>query len=64
MSARFIQTALRNIGTPWMTNSRRQFQTSIFRLSTNIFSVKDDEDFQKQILDSKKPFIVDFHADW
>jgi hypothetical protein len=47
-----------------MINSRRQFQTSVLRLSADIFHVKDDADFQKQVLDSKKSFIVDFHASW
>ncbi|CAF5003728.1 unnamed protein product, partial [Rotaria socialis] len=28
------------------------------------FHIIDDGDFQKQVLDSKKPFIVDFHATW
>jgi hypothetical protein len=57
MSVRCIQRL-------WMINSRRQFQTSILRLSPDVFHVKDDADFQKQVLDSKKPFIVDFHASW
>jgi len=57
MSVRCIQRL-------WMINSRRQFQTSILRLSADVFHVKDDADFQKQVLDSKKPFIVDFHASW
>jgi len=47
-----------------MINNRRQFQTSVLRLSSHVFHVKDDEDFQKQVLDSKKPFVVDFHATW
>jgi hypothetical protein len=47
-----------------MINSRRQFQTSVLRLSADVFHVKDDAEFQKQVLDSKKSFIVDFHATW
>jgi len=64
MSIRCIQTTVRNVPTLWMINSRRQFQTSVLRLSADIFHVKDDADFQKQVLDSKKSFIVDFHASW
>jgi hypothetical protein len=64
MNTRCIQTTLRNVQTLWMINNRRQFQTSILRLSTNVLHVKDDADFQKQVLDSKKLFIVDFHATW
>ncbi|UJR13997.1 hypothetical protein I4U23_000997 [Adineta vaga] len=64
MSARCLQTAVRNVQTLWMINNRRQFQTSTLRLAANAFHVKDDGDFQKQVLDSKKPFLVDFHATW
>ena len=60
MSVRCIQTTIRNV----MINNRRQFQTSVLRLSSHVFHVKDDEDFQKQVVDSKKPFVVDFHATW
>ncbi len=56
--------SIRCIRTLSMINSRRQFQTSVLRLSADIFHVKDDADFQKQVLDSKKSFIVDFHASW
>ncbi|CAF4752835.1 unnamed protein product, partial [Rotaria sp. Silwood2] len=64
MATRCIQTTVRNVQTLWMINSRRQFQTSVLRLSADVLHVKDDGDFQKQVLDSKKPFIVDFHATW
>ncbi|CAF1442880.1 unnamed protein product [Rotaria sp. Silwood1] len=64
MSARCIQTTVRNVQTLLMINSRRHFQTSVLRLSADVFHVKDDGDFQKEVLDSKKPFIVDFHAAW
>jgi hypothetical protein len=47
-----------------MKNVSRQFQTSIGRLSKDVFHVQDEEDFQKQVIDSKKPFLVDFHASW
>ncbi len=60
MSVRCIQTTLRHV----MINNRRQFQTSVLRLSADVFHVKDDAEFQKQVLDSKKSFIVDFHATW
>jgi len=45
-------------------NIYRQFQISILRLSNDVFHVQDEEDFQKQIIDSKKSFLVDFHASW
>ncbi|CAF0956475.1 unnamed protein product [Adineta steineri] len=45
-------------------NASRQFQTSTLYLSNDIFRVQDEIDFQKQVLDSKKPFIVNFHASW
>ncbi len=45
-------------------NIYRQFQMSILRLSNDVFHVQDEEDFQKQIIDSKKSFLVDFHASW
>lgn len=64
MTTRCLQMTLRNAQTLLMINHRRQFQTSVLRLAANVFHVKDDADFQKQVLDSKKPFIVDFHATW
>ncbi|CAF1228988.1 unnamed protein product [Adineta steineri] len=45
-------------------NISRQFQTSTLYLSNDIFRVQDEIDFQKQVLDSRKPFIVNFHASW
>ncbi|CAF0956546.1 unnamed protein product [Adineta steineri] len=45
-------------------NIYRQFQTSTLYLSNDIFRVQDEIDFQKQVLDSRKPFIVNFHASW
>lgn len=56
MSIKFLQAIRYNI--------YRQFQTSNLRLSSDIFHVQDDADFQKQVLDSKKPFLVDFQAKW
>ncbi|KAJ7382221.1 thioredoxin 2 [Desmophyllum pertusum] len=35
--------------------------TSYFRAP---FEVKDNDDFQKRVLASTKPVLVDFHADW
>ncbi|CAF3650265.1 unnamed protein product [Rotaria socialis] len=64
MSARCLQTTIRNVQTLWTITTRRQFQTSVLRLSAHAFHIIDDGDFQKQVLDSKKPFIVDFHATW
>eukprot|EP00118_Oscarella_pearsei_P026509 m.310011 g.310011 ORF g.310011 m.310011 type:complete len:137 (+) comp49103_c0_seq1:76-486(+) len=40
--------------------SFRTFHSSLARL----FDVKSEEDFQTLVLESKKPVIVDFHADW
>ncbi|CAF1432692.1 unnamed protein product [Adineta steineri] len=45
-------------------NIYRQFQTSALYLSNDIFRIQDEIDFQKQVLDSRKPFIVNFHASW
>ncbi|CAF1489531.1 unnamed protein product [Adineta steineri] len=45
-------------------NISRQFQTSTLYLSNDIFRVQDEIDFQKQVIDSRKPFIVNFHASW
>lgn len=42
----------------------RNFQTSAFRLAANVFHVKNVADFQKEVLESKKAVIVDFHATW
>lgn len=64
MSARCLQTAVRNVQNLWLVNDRRQLQTSALRLAANAFHVKDDADFQKQVLKSKNPFLVDFHATW
>ena len=61
-SIRCLQATLRHVQTLWAINNRRQIQTTILRLSSDLFHVKDDEDFQKQVLQTKKPFIVDFHA--
>ena len=45
-------------------NFSRQIHTSMVRLSKDIFHVQDEEDFQTQIIESKKPYLVDFHASW
>ncbi|CAM4908878.1 unnamed protein product [Rotaria socialis] len=45
-------------------NSMKKFQTSNLCLSQNIFHVQDEADFQTQVLDSKKTFLVNFHASW
>lgn len=37
----------------------RPFQTSI-----DSFHVQDEKDFQKEILESRKLFLVDFYARW
>ncbi|KAA0202254.1 hypothetical protein HAZT_HAZT007924 [Hyalella azteca] len=29
-----------------------------------MFNVQDEEDFQKRVIDSATPVIVDFHASW
>ncbi|CAF0735206.1 unnamed protein product [Didymodactylos carnosus] len=47
-----------------LIQQKLQFHTTPQLKSINIFQVQDENDFQKQILDSKKPFIVDFHATW
>jgi hypothetical protein len=56
--------SVRCVKTLWTVTSRRQFQTSVLRLSADIFHVKDNDDFEKQVLKSKNPTIVDFHATW
>lgn len=42
----------------------RRFHTSIVRWSSDVFHIQDEEDFRKQIIESKKLFMVGFHADW
>ena len=42
----------------------RPFHLSIVRPSADIFHIQDDADFQKEVLESKKPFLVDFYARW
>jgi hypothetical protein len=42
----------------------RQFHTSILCLSKDVFHVQDQADFQKEVIESKKLFIVDFYANW
>ena len=64
MSARYLQTVMRNAQNLWLINNRRQFQTSALRLAVNEIHVKDDADFQKRVLESKNPFVVDFYATW
>ncbi|CAF0972723.1 unnamed protein product [Adineta ricciae] len=64
MSARGLQTVVRNVQNLWLINNRRQFQTSALRLADNVIHVKDDADFQKRVLQSKNPFVVDFYATW
>lgn len=61
MATRCIIRQVQNL---YLSNQRRTFQTSIVRLASNAVHVKDDADFQKQVLDSKKPTVVDFHATW
>ena len=48
----------------WMNNARRLFRTSRMRLSADVFHVQDEADFQTQVIDGKKPFLVNFHAHW
>jgi hypothetical protein len=45
-------------------NLSRQFQISMGRLSKDVFHVQDEDDFQKHIIDSRKLFLVGFHASW
>lgn len=47
-----------------INNLRRQFHTSIVCLSKDVFHVQDEDDFQKEIIQSKKAFLVGFHANW
>ncbi|CAG0921890.1 unnamed protein product, partial [Notodromas monacha] len=42
--------------------SRRGFQTST--CAREIFTVQDSDDFEKKVIQSPKPVIVDFYADW
>ncbi|CAF1011255.1 unnamed protein product [Rotaria sp. Silwood1] len=64
MSAYCLQLIKYNVQKLSIKNTYRQFHTSILYLSKDIFHVQDEADFQKQVLDSKKPFLVDFHASW
>ncbi|CAF0743776.1 unnamed protein product [Rotaria sp. Silwood1] len=64
MSAYCLQLIKYNVQKLSIKNTYRQFHTSILYLSNDIFHVQDEADFQKQVLDSKKPFLVDFHASW
>ncbi|CAF1522904.1 unnamed protein product [Adineta ricciae] len=64
MSARGLQVVVRNVQNLWLINNRRQFQTSALRLALDVIHVKDDADFQKRVLQSKNPFVVDFYATW
>jgi len=45
-------------------NLSRQFRISMGRLSNDVFHIQDEDDFQKQIIDSRKLFLVGFHASW
>lgn len=47
-----------------MKNAFKQFHTSNVWFSKDIFNVQDEADFQTQVLDSKKPFLVNFYANW
>ena len=64
MSIRAVPMAMRQVQQMWSISTGRHFQTSAFRLAANVVKVKDADDFQKQVLDSKKPVVVDFHATW
>lgn len=41
----------------------RSFSTSARRLG-DIFTIQDAADFEKKVLKSKDPVVVDFYADW
>ena len=41
----------------------RPFSTTARRLG-QIFNIQDNEDFEKKVLQSKDPIVVDFYADW
>ncbi|CAF3998609.1 unnamed protein product [Rotaria sp. Silwood2] len=64
MSVYCLQLIKCNIQKLSLKNTCRQFHTSILYLSKDIFHVQDEADFQKQVLDSKKPFLVNFRASW
>jgi len=46
------------------TKSRSIVLSSVARAGSNIFHVQDEADFQKRVVQSAKPVIVDFHAAW
>lgn len=47
-----------------LNQTRRQFQTTGLRLASNALHVKSEDEFKKEVLDSKKAYVVDFHATW
>ncbi|CAF1360182.1 unnamed protein product [Rotaria sordida] len=64
MSIYCLQLIKYNVQKLSIRNTYRQFHISILCLSKDIFHVQDEADFQKQVLDSKKPFLVNFQASW
>ena len=40
----------------------QQLHTSSINLNKNIVNIQDEDDFQKQVVESSVPVIVDFHA--
>ena len=64
MSIRAVPMTMRHVQQIWTKSACRYFQTSNFRFAANVVHVKNTGDFQKQVLDSKKPVVVDFHATW
>jgi thioredoxin 1 len=43
---------------------RRWTNASLFTSPRRLFDVQDEDDFKKRVLESSKPVVVDFHAEW
>ncbi|XP_062522212.1 thioredoxin, mitochondrial-like [Corticium candelabrum] len=42
----------------------RRVVACLYTSPRRLFDVKDEDDFKKRVLESTKPVVVDFHADW
>jgi hypothetical protein len=43
---------------------RRWTNASLFTSPRRLFDVQDEDDFKKRVLESSKPVVVDFHAEY
>ena len=47
-----------------LLSARRWTTACLFTSPRRLFDVQDEDDFKKRVLESNKPVVVDFHAEY